>query len=308
MKDKILSGIMLFEVKAALESMAKAQAKHRINSIGSSFESATSGLGNTLGSTINDIKLLKEKENPIIIDIPPKIESETIIDFPAIPKEEPQITGVPADSGVKIPNIEVFPTLEKSSMDDLILNIKKNRDNRPYLERGDELTAKVENNPNLSEDCSYEDICKEYEDEYTRAEIAIAYYKYTGKTDHLNNIDYVRIIEENGGSVEEGEHAHHIAYKLGRKGKMREYVEEAQEILRRYGIDPILDPHNLVSAPNKGHSIKNMKEVLDTLEKAEKIAKSQCEKLKLTGNEMNNYVKEQLYDALKELGKIASKR
>ena len=193
-------------------------------------------------------------------------------------------------------------------MDDLILNIKKNIHNRPYLERGDELTAKVEKNKNLSPDCSYKDICDEYEDEYTRAEIAIAYYKYTGKTNHLNKIDYVKIIEENGGSAKEKEHAHHIAYKLGQEGEMREYVEKVQEILREYGIDPVLDPHNLVSAPNKGHSIKNIKEVYEALEEAKRIGLSEVNDLGLKGEEMKECVKEYLYEALKTMGDIAARR
>ena len=46
---------------------------------------------------------------------------------------------------------------------------------------------------------------------------------------------------------------------------------QGQEILRKYDIDPILDPHNLVPAPNKGHSEANIREVVEGLRRAEKM-------------------------------------
>ena len=49
---------------------------------------------------------------------------------------------------------------------------------------------------------------------------------------------------------------------------------QGQEILRKYDIDPILDPHNLVSAPNKGYSEANIREVVEGLREAESRALS----------------------------------
>ena len=45
-------------------------------------------------------------------------------------------------------------------------------------------------------------------------------------------------------------HAHHILYKKGLGQKQQELVREGQEILRRYGMDPIIGKENLVWAPN----------------------------------------------------------
>ncbi len=53
---------------------------------------------------------------------------------------------------------------------------------------------------------------------------------------------------------------------------MRDYAYKAQDILRRNDIDPITNPHNLVSAPNKGHSIDNIKGVYEELNRLGKIA------------------------------------
>jgi hypothetical protein len=44
-------------------------------------------------------------------------------------------------------------------------------------------------------------------------------------------------------------HAHHILYKKGIGEAQQALVKEGQAILRRYGIDPIFGPENLVWAP-----------------------------------------------------------
>lgn len=41
-------------------------------------------------------------------------------------------------------------------------------------------------------------------------------------------------------------HAHHILFKKGLRQKQQELVREGQEILRRYGVDPIIGKENLV--------------------------------------------------------------
>lgn len=46
-------------------------------------------------------------------------------------------------------------------------------------------------------------------------------------------------------------HAHHILFKTGREGTQQELVKEGQEILRKYGIDPIVGEENLVWEPNR---------------------------------------------------------
>lgn len=115
-------------------------------------------------------------------------------------------------------------------------------------------------------------------------------------------------MEENGKYVKKGEHAHHIVYKKGLPGKVREIAEKAQDILRKYDIDPATDPHNLVSAPNKGHSIENIQEVYKGLAKAEKEALADCKKKGYGTMQTKQYVKQKLYKELKRLGKIASGR
>ena len=45
-------------------------------------------------------------------------------------------------------------------------------------------------------------------------------------------------------------HAHHILFKKGLGQKPQELVREGQEILKKYGIEPIIGKENLVWAPN----------------------------------------------------------
>ena len=83
---------------------------------------------------------------------------------------------------------------------------------------------------------------------------------------------------------------------------------QGQEILRKYDIDPILDPHNLVPAPNKGHSEANIREVVEGLREAESRALSDCEEFGIYGFEKVEYVKLRLYSELERLGQIAMNR
>ncbi len=46
-------------------------------------------------------------------------------------------------------------------------------------------------------------------------------------------------------------HVHHILFKIGNGAAQQELVKEGQEILRKYGIDPIVGEENLVWAPNR---------------------------------------------------------
>lgn len=83
---------------------------------------------------------------------------------------------------------------------------------------------------------------------------------------------------------------------------------QGQEILRKYDIDPILDPHNLVPAPNKGHSEANIREVVEGLRDAESRALSDCKEFGIDGFEKVEYVKLRLYSELERLGQIAMNR
>ncbi len=186
---------------------------------------------------------------------------------------------------------------------------KRNRklNKSPYLAEIDKAFEQMKKDK-ISKKISYKQLCARYKGKYSKKVLAGAYTKYTNKKDKLNKIDYSKILKESGHPVKKGEHAHHIVYKKGRKGKMREYAYKAQEILRRYDIDPITNPHNLVSAPNKGHSIDNIKEVYEGLAKAEKEALKLCDKCKLSKKDKKEYVKNILYEELNRLGKIAANR
>ncbi|WP_255288043.1 AHH domain-containing protein [Bacillus pseudomycoides] len=90
-------------------------------------------------------------------------------------------------------------------------------------------------------------------------------------------------------------HAHHILFKKGLGQKQKVLVQEGQEILRRYGIDPIIGEENLVWAPNAvigQHS-------LDALE----IVVKRLRDVEAEGGDLDDIV-----DALKELGGLASRR
>ncbi|KYD10032.1 hypothetical protein B4102_2445 [Heyndrickxia sporothermodurans] len=90
-------------------------------------------------------------------------------------------------------------------------------------------------------------------------------------------------------------HAHHILFKKGLGQKQQELVREGQEILRRYGIDPIIGEENLVWAPNAvvgQHSLDALEEVVNRLRAIEEF-----------GGDFDDIV-----EALKDLGDIASTR
>ncbi|MGD7007019.1 pre-toxin TG domain-containing protein [Metabacillus sp. 84] len=63
-------------------------------------------------------------------------------------------------------------------------------------------------------------------------------------------------------------HAHHILFKKGLGEAQRELVQEGQEILRKYGIEPVIGKENLVWAPNRvagQHSIVALENVVNQL-------------------------------------------
>ncbi|AIF42598.1 type IV secretion protein Rhs [Virgibacillus sp. SK37] len=63
-------------------------------------------------------------------------------------------------------------------------------------------------------------------------------------------------------------HAHHILFKKGLGEAQQKLVQEGQEILRKYDIDPVIGKENLVWAPNRvagQHSIAALKNVVNQL-------------------------------------------
>ncbi|WP_070128256.1 AHH domain-containing protein [Bacillus mycoides] len=90
-------------------------------------------------------------------------------------------------------------------------------------------------------------------------------------------------------------YVHHILFKKGLGQKQQELVREGQEILRRYGIDPIIGEENLVWAPNAvigQHSLDALEIVVKRLRDVEAI-----------DGDLDDIV-----EALKDLGDIASTR
>ena len=195
---------------------------------------------------------------------------------------------------------------------------KQSKEGSKYLDQVDAIAALMKEDQ-ISKDCTFEEVYEKYgrtggENKYNKKEIAGAYYKYTGKTDMLDEIDYQRILKDDGRPVsQEGmdrdkevcNHAHHICYKRGQEGEMNDIAMEGHEILRRYGIDPVMDPHNLVSAPNMGHSTEDIRKVVDELKKTESKALLKCDREGLTAEDRGVYVKKALYNKLDELGEDA---
>ncbi|MED4795485.1 T7SS effector LXG polymorphic toxin [Priestia megaterium] len=69
-------------------------------------------------------------------------------------------------------------------------------------------------------------------------------------------------------------HAHHILFKKGLGQKQKELVQEGQEILRKYGIDPIIGQENLVWAPNRiagQHHITALENVVNQLKAVDAV-------------------------------------
>lgn len=63
-------------------------------------------------------------------------------------------------------------------------------------------------------------------------------------------------------------HAHHILFKTGNGDTQKELVKIGQDILRKYGIDPVVGAENLVWAPNRiagQHDINALEDVVSGL-------------------------------------------
>ncbi|MFE4352047.1 T7SS effector LXG polymorphic toxin [Peribacillus butanolivorans] len=86
-------------------------------------------------------------------------------------------------------------------------------------------------------------------------------------------------------------HAHHIIFKKGLGQKQQDLVAEGQEILKRYGIEPIIGEENLVWAPNRiagQHGIERLQHIVDKLKEVDSFGGTRermVEMLKLLGEE-----------------------
>lgn len=86
-------------------------------------------------------------------------------------------------------------------------------------------------------------------------------------------------------------HAHHILFKKGLGEAQQKLVQEGQEILRRYGIEPIIGKENLVWAPNRiagQHNIERLQHIIDKLKEIDSFGgtrEKMIDMLKLLGEE-----------------------
>ena len=90
-------------------------------------------------------------------------------------------------------------------------------------------------------------------------------------------------------------HAHHILFQNGLGERQKELVRIGQDILREYGIDPILAHENIIWAPMyaKGqHAEVVVKEIVETLEEMAEFGMD----------------KEDIINYLQKMGRIASGR
>ena len=96
--------------------------------------------------------------------------------------------------------------------------------------------------------------------------------EYEAEMRKLNFNEYLRNLTGEPPVDMNSAHAHHILFKTGRGKAQQLLVQEAQELLRRNGIDPIAGPENLVWAPMyaKGqHSLASLKQLVDALKAAD---------------------------------------
>ncbi|MGF7046955.1 peptidoglycan hydrolase-like protein with peptidoglycan-binding domain/prefoldin subunit 5 [Paenibacillus sp. DS2015] len=90
-------------------------------------------------------------------------------------------------------------------------------------------------------------------------------------------------------------HAHHTLFKKGLGEAQQKLVQEGQEILRKYNIDPIIGVENLVWAPNRisgQHSIEALENVVNQLKAVD-----------AAGGDLDDFV-----EILADLGKLAASR
>lgn len=94
---------------------------------------------------------------------------------------------------------------------------------------------------------------------------------YESAMKNINFGEYLRKGELPANMIDP--HAHYILFKTGHEGTQQELVKEGQEILRKYGIDPIVGEENLVWAPNRvvgQHDKAALEEVVNALKAVDK--------------------------------------
>lgn len=87
---------------------------------------------------------------------------------------------------------------------------------------------------------------------------------------------------------------HHILFKTGGVEAQQALVKEGQELLRKYGIDPIVGAENLTWAPNRvsgQHNLTRLQHVVDKLKEVDGFGGT----------------REKMVDMLKRLGKEAAR-
>ena len=86
-------------------------------------------------------------------------------------------------------------------------------------------------------------------------------------------------------------HAHHICFKIGNGKKQKKLVNELQDLLVSYDIDPILSKEVLCWAPNRGtkgqHSYNTLKALGDDLKEVRDIGGSREDILNVLNEHKN---------------------
>ena len=173
---------------------------------------------------------------------------------------EYKIKGI--SSGGKV-NVELINEVQKSAkfknatkyLDDIIIdngkaNPSKLKEIRLALEKGE---------------FSYEEVSEIY-NTMCKLNISEAYEK-----ELIEHMDFGKYLSKMVGEPPANmcnPHAHHILFKVGNGAKQKELVKQGQEILRKYGIDPIAGNEVLCWAPNKvvgQHSYDTLKSLVDDL-------------------------------------------
>lgn len=106
---------------------------------------------------------------------------------------------------------------------------------------------------------------------------------------------YLRRVKGDPPSEMIDPHSHHILFKIGNGSAQWALVKEGQTLLRKYGIDPIVGPENLVWAPMRvtgQHAGGALEEVVNALRAVDDAGGSY----------------DDIVEVLKELGDLASQR
>ena len=198
-----------------------------------------------------------------------------------------KIEGV--SSGVKT-NVELINEVQKSAkfknatkyLDDIIIdngkaNPSKLKEIRLALERGE---------------FTYDEVAEIY-NTMCKLNISEAYEK-----ELVEHMDFGKYLSKMVGEPPAkmcDPHAHHILFKVGNGQKQKELVKQGQEILRKYGIDPIAGNEVLCWAPNRvvgQHNFESLKKIVDGLKKIDE----------------NNGNYKKIVRFLDQMGRIASLR